>query len=175
MNIFFVNRDPKQCAQELPDIYCGASGKNHGGKMIVESAQLLANAYSIDALRAAPLTQKGTPRKHSYLHHPCSKWTVSSLSHWWWLLDHGFSMVEEKLFRGGPLHFTSCFLHWCVDNPPTLEDRGWQDPPQCIDDEFKSPDVVLSYQRYLTKGKTHLAFTWSIRQTPAWWRCNNGD
>ena len=167
MNIFFVNPDPRQCARELPDIYCGSN--SWGGKMIVESAQLLANAYPAEMLSRSPLTQKGTVRKHSYVNHPSSKWTISSKTHWWWLLDHAFSMVEEKIFRGGVLHFTSCFLDWCVYNEPPIEDIGWQDPPKCMDEEFKRENTKMAYQNYLKNGKTHLSFTWTKRLPPEWW------
>ncbi len=165
MNIFFVNNDAKLCAQELPDIYTGSKSK--GGKMIIESCQMLANAYP--SLESAPLTQKGEVRKHSYLHHPCSKWVLGSLSHFQWLLDHALAMVEEKQFRGGKLHFSSCFLDWCKYNPPNLTDNGWIDPPACMPEEFILGDSQRSYRTYLIKGKRHLSFTWTGRQAPEWW------
>lgn len=164
MNIFFVNNDAKLCAQELPDTYTGSKSK--GGKMIIESCQMLANAYP--SLESAPLTQMGEVRKHSYLHHPCSKWVLSSVKHFQWLLEHALAMIEEKQFRGGKLHFSSCFLEWCIHNPPNLLDNGWRDPPMCMPEKYYSDDCRMSYQAYIRNEKPHLLY-WTGRQAPKWY------
>jgi hypothetical protein len=103
MNIFRLDPDPVASARMLADIHTGS--KNRGGKMIVEATQMLANCYTLDQLNYAPKTKKGEVRKYSYYNHPCSKWTRASLDNFHWLLRHGIAMVEEKLYRGGKLHF----------------------------------------------------------------------
>ncbi len=167
MNIFVVNLDPVVSAKELPDIYTGSA--NFGGKMIVETAQMLANAYSLTELMLAPYTQKGTPRKHSYLHHPCSKWVLESSSNFEWLLSHGISLCEEKLDRGGPRHFTNDFIDWCSEHPPDLEDKGLTTFAMAMPEEYKNEDVCKAYQSYLRGAKQHLKFTWTNTQTPEWY------
>ena len=56
MNIFWLDNDPQIAAQMLADIHVGS--KNRGGKMIVESAQMLGNCYSLEQLLDAPYTKK---------------------------------------------------------------------------------------------------------------------
>lgn len=75
MNIFYLDEDPIQAASYLCDI--------HVRKMIVESSQLLANAYSVEQLKLAPVTQSGKVRKYSYYNHPCSIWVRSSTNHFY--------------------------------------------------------------------------------------------
>lgn len=170
MNIFFVDRDPFIAAKMLPDVYTG--GPHHGGKMIVESCQMLANAYSKDKLKLAPLTIKGTVRKHSYLHHPCSKWVLLNKANFNWLLRHADSMLNEKIFRTGKVT-TNPFIDWCLNNEPDHYgcdyDYKFTDPPMCMPEKYRTTDVVQSYRDYLVKGKGHISFTWSVRGKPEWW------
>lgn len=173
MNIFAVNLDPTIAAKELPDIYTG-SGK-YGGKMIVETAQMLANAYSLQELVHAPYTKKGTPRKHSYMHHPCSKWAIDTLENFAWLLIHGLTLCNEKIRRGGNVHFTESFIVWCSKHPPNIGSFKLTDFVMAMPAEFKTNDPVISYQKYLTVGKAHLNFTWTDTQIPSWYKGATND
>jgi len=58
MNIFCIDKDPIQSAKWLCD--------QHVNKMVLESAQMVANCFSHEVLAEAPKTKKGTPRKYSY-------------------------------------------------------------------------------------------------------------
>ena len=83
-----------------------------------ESAQMLSNCFSIERLAASdcPRTQKGNPRKHSYPHHPCSKWAAKTKANMDWLILHAYTQFEEFSFRNKKRHFSQDFLDWIIDN-----------------------------------------------------------
>ena len=156
----------------LADIHVGSL--NYGGKMIVESCQMLANCYSLEQLEFAPKTKKDTVRKHSYYNHRCSKWVRESIYNFDWLLTHAIEMVEEKLYRGGKLHFCIDFLTWCKLNEPNLPHINQTKPALAMPDEYKCDDPVESYRRYYTECKRNtIRMTWTKRQPPEWWNNEN--
>lgn len=108
MNIFCIYDDPAKSAQQLCD--------QHVNKMVLESAQMIANCFSLDTLESAPKTAKGTARKHSYYNHPCSIWVRETKANFKWLLDHALAMEQERLARGYNPHFSTPFIQWALDN-----------------------------------------------------------
>ena len=107
MNIFYLHDDPRKAAQCMAD--------KHLGKMVVESAQMMANAYPLDRLAEpdCPRTQKGMPRKHSYLNHPSSKWVLESISNFAWLMYHAKELSYLYTERYSKSHFCNNFINWC--------------------------------------------------------------
>ena len=165
MNIFYLDPDPKVAATFLVNAHAA------GGKMIVESAQMLASAYSLDRLACldCPRTQEGDTRKHSYFNHPCTIWARTSLSNHKWLVEHGLAIAEERMFRCGKSHFTTPFIQWCENNPPDIPDIGLTKLALAMPDEYKiSEDPVVCYREYYRKGKSHLA-DWNPRNVPDWY------
>ncbi len=161
MQIFYLDHNPVLAAQFLCD--------KHVNKMIIESAQLLANAYTEYELSLAPKTQKGKTRKHSYINHPCTKWTISSLYNFLWLNDHARALVEEKLYRTGKLHFTSEFIKWTHNNLPTLGVDDFDFPPQVFDEQYHRKDVVEGYRNYYVEVKLkNIKCVWTKRDMPSW-------
>ena len=69
MNIFYLHKDPRICAQ----MYCD----KHVVKMIIESAQMLCTTHHI--LGAA------APYKKIHVNHPCTVWTRESIDNYNWL------------------------------------------------------------------------------------------
>ena len=112
MNIFCLDTNPTVAAQHLCD--------KHINKMIVESAQMLANAFTLDRLQQAdcPRNQKGQPRSHGYSKHPCTVWTYQTQSNADWLCDHAIAMHDERSYRWPDRaeHFSLAFIKWCKDN-----------------------------------------------------------
>jgi hypothetical protein len=68
----------------------------HISKMIVESAQILSNVYTLDELKKAPVSQTGNARKHSYPKHPVCLWIKESIENFNWLIEHSFALQAEK-------------------------------------------------------------------------------
>ena len=112
MNIFILSESecPIESALQQCDVHIRSQAK--------ESAQLLSNCFSIERLSASdcPGTQKGHPRKHSYPHHPCSKWTAKTKANMDWLILHAYTQFEEFSFRYKKRHFSQDFLDWIIDN-----------------------------------------------------------
>lgn len=141
------------------------------GKMIVESAQMLACAYPLDRLAEpdCPRNQEGEARKHGYFNHPCTVWTRTSLANYNWLVLHGLAIAEERLYRTSKTHFSTDFVRWCQQNQPEIPDLGLTPPALAMPDEYKlSNDPVGSYREYYRKAKIHLA-GWSPREVPNWY------
>lgn len=114
---------------------------------------MLANAYSLKELESAPLTKNGTYRTYSYMHHPCSKWTIESLSNWIWLLKHAITMSQIRYKYLNKNHFCDDFLLWCLNNPPKLQKKGLTKFAQAMPDQYKKDDTVSAYREYYIQEK----------------------
>lgn len=153
MNIFYLDHDPSIAAQYLVDSHVA------NGKMIVESAQMLANCYPLKRLSEidVPKAQKtGNSRVYGYYNHCCSKWVRESLSNFQWLVDHAIAMGLERYYRKGKGHFTSSFIEWCNKNKPNIPDIGLTTPAMAFNncDQFKDTnDVVSSYRKFYVFDK----------------------
>lgn len=149
VNIFYVDECPEAAARSLIDI--------HVNKMIVESAQLLANCYSIDELEKAPRTQTGNIRGYSHINHPCTKWVKESEYNFMWLVLHALELCKEKIYRTGKEHFTYEFIDWCLYNfpnelnkiPSTTPALAFNQYPEYQD--YSNP--VESYRKYYVNCK----------------------
>lgn len=170
MNIFCIDQDPIQSAKWLCDQHCN--------KMVLESAQMVANCFTLETLESAPKTQKGTARKHSYYKHPCSIWARETFGNMRWLLEHALAMEVERLDRGFKPHFSAEFLHWAFDHPfraDNLADEDIERTPFAIaisdhmtcrqDPTFDSVDEVGKYRLYYKHDKPFA--TWK-KNKPSW-------
>lgn len=134
---------------------------------------MLANCYTMEKLKEAPLTASGTPRKYSYLHHPCSKWALLSLENFSWLLNHTRALLEERKFRFDADHFCNSFISWCEQSQPNLPKTGLTKFAQAMPDEYKNEDSVTAYRQYYAAAKKtdkngKNMFVWTKRQPPIW-------
>lgn len=174
MNIFYVDDDPITAAHCLND--------THVRKMIIESAQMLANCYTGLQLSQAPKTQKGTVRKYSYTDHPCSKWVMANYTHFTWLLKHSIELAAEYAWRFEKLHFTSSFLVWCCHNTPRIPKEPVFYEPPFIKGKFgklvpilpnRGMDIVEAYREYYNTKIYDRAGrridVWTRRPKPEWW------
>ena len=172
MNIFCLDANPTVAAQYLCD--------KHINKMIVESAQMLANAFTLDRLQQAdcPRNQKGQPRSHGYSKHPCTVWTYQTQSNADWLCDHAIAMHDERSYRWPDRaeHFSLAFIKWCKDNlQDSIAPQGSltdfaiaiSDDMSCRQvDGFDSLSAVEKYRLYYKHDKPFVM--WTKRQVPAW-------
>jgi len=173
MNVFCIEHTPRLAAKHLNDRHCV--------KMIAESAQLLANCYSVAQLASAdcPRTQTGTIRKHSHYNHPSSLWVRRSLGNARWLITHAEELCLEKLRRWpeNDPHASTMFIQWCA---ATITNLDWpiieQQPfvgvfpvdAQCRKvKDFAQLSVVEQYRWYYRLDKHHIA-QWRLHK-PAWY------
>jgi hypothetical protein len=172
MNVFATDIDPVKAAQNLCDI--------HLPKMIVESAQMLANAFSLDRLSKSdcPKNQKEQSRTHGYSKHPCTIWTYTSKENAEWLCEHALAMENERHFRWSDRssHFTIPFIKWCKNNinDSICTDQKLTDFAIAIAQDmkcrkvkgFENLDSISKYRLYYKHDK--LFAKWTKRQKPDW-------
>jgi hypothetical protein len=89
-------------------------------KMILESAQMLANCFTQDRLSKAdcPRTKKGTVWSYAHPNHPCTKWVKESRGNTFWLCEHALAMAVERRLRRPDYndHHSIGFIRWVVLN-----------------------------------------------------------
>ena len=151
MNIFFLDRDIKKCAQYHCDKHCV--------KMILESVQLLCTAHHMSGSVA--------PYKKSHINHPCSIWVRKSLSNYLYLTELCMELCKEYTSRYNKRHKSEEILMWCIENRPNINDLGFSDPPKAMPDEYKVTDVVESYRNYYKGDKKRFA-VWKNGFYPEW-------
>lgn len=151
MNIFYLDSDPKKCAEYHND--------KHVVKMILETAQLLCGVHWVNGGEA--------PYKLSHKNHPCSIWVRSSLENYLWLCELGLELCEEYSYRYGKKHKSQQIIEWCIVNKPKIPDVPFQDPPRAMPDTFKVDDVTQSYRNYYIGAKKDFC-RWKNRQVPLW-------
>jgi hypothetical protein len=151
MNIFFLDFDPKKCAEYHLD--------KHAIKMILETAQLLCSAHWVNNSEA--------PYKLAHKNHPCSIWVRKSLSNYLYLCELGLELCKEYTYRYGKRHKSQDVIEWCLINKPNIHDIGFTEPAKAMPDEYKTSDVIESYRNYYRGAKKDFA-TWKNRPVPDW-------
>ena len=178
MNIFFLDRDPKLCAE----YHCN----KHVVKMIVESSQMLGSAYYVSngitskkqinqkfiskVFSNFPRQLNGVPHPYGigYVNHPCTIWTRSCWENWNWLLDLANNLCNEYTDRYNKIHACSKILTWMESNVPTLKELGdISTPALAMPDDCKTSDPVESYRSYYKKYKLGFA-KWPENKIPDW-------
>jgi len=154
MNIFFLDRCPKKCAEYHCD--------KHVVKMILETGQMMSTAHQV--LGNFP---RQDLYKKAYLNHPSTVWVRSSIEHYRWTFHLMFWLNFEYTKRYDKIHKTWLRLHEAIKFPPSgLLRYGWTDPPQCMPDYCKSNDAIAAYRKYYKTEKKRFA-TWKT-EAPSW-------
>ena len=154
MNIFFLDYDPKKCAQYHND--------KHVVKMILETAQLLCGVHHTISNETTNI-----PYKLSHKNHPCAIWSRESLSNYLYLCDLGLELCKEYTYRYGKRHKSQEVIEWCITNLPNISDKDFTTPPKAMPDEYKVNDVIESYRNYYRGAKKDFA-KWKNREIPEW-------
>jgi len=142
MNIFYLDRDPKVCAQAMTD--------KHVVKMIVESAQLLSTAHhTLDKEFAIRNIYKTT-----HANHPSAVWVRESSHHYKWLFNHFLHLCDEYTIRYKKRHKTDKELsHLLQTLPNNIQDNGFTQPPQAMPPIYYHEDSVSAYRQYYLSEK----------------------
>lgn len=135
MNIFYLDSNPKVAARMQCD--------RHVVKMILETAQLLSTAHH-------ELDGESPAYKPTHKNHPSAVWVRSSTKAYQWAWLHLKALGSEYSKRYGKVHKTIAQHLEALREPPrALQGHvEWQEPPQCMPDEYKRLDPVLAYQLY---------------------------
>jgi hypothetical protein len=157
MNIFYLHNDPEICAAYHCD--------KHVVKMILEYAQLLSTAHhELDGVPSIECY------KSTHKNHPSAVWARQSMHHYRWLYRLLSHTCREYTKRYNKIHATErkgivCNL---MQLPYELRSVGWEDPPQCMPDEYKNINVIKAYRNYYIRDKGRFA-TWK-NGSPFWWQ-----
>lgn len=159
MNIFYLARDPRVCAQYHCD--------KHVVKMILETAQILT------AVHYHYGNGEGMTYKCTHANHPSTLWAGDSSTNYSWLWHLGYELCKEYTVRYGKRHkcqdmFEDVRQLEC--RPRGMPSLNWTPPPQCMPDEYKNRhSTINAYRAYYLGNKRRFA-KWSVRSIPSWWR-----
>lgn len=177
MNIFYVDTDPRLCAEWAVDSHCV--------KMILEASQLLSTAHRLlDGVEYVDKTKTGrnvqrwrlSDRREpilysaTHINHPCAVWARESNNNYNWLWCYLNEHCKEYTHRYGKVHKVeeSGLLTTLVVTPGNIPIGPKTQPPSAMDTKYiVSRDAVANYRNYYKVGKAHL-HKWKNRQPPAW-------
>lgn len=175
MNIFYLDEDPRQCAEWMVD--------KHVVKMILETAQLLSTAHRI--LDGIESIDTSGPRKKkvytlhderdtilysaTHINHPSAVWARASVENYNWLVDHLFALSAEYTYRYGKTHATMTKMGVEIASPPlNLKEWDMTPMPSCMDEQYKiGEEPIANYRNYYKYGKASM-HNWKKREAPAW-------
>jgi len=162
MNIFYLDSDPKLCAQAHCD--------KHVVKMILEYSQLMCTTHrTLDS----PSELHTSMYKVTHQNHPSRIWAGQSEENYKWLYDLWFWTCKEYWWRYGKIHKTWEKLYNIVSHiPQNISTGSFTPPPQCMPDHCKKSDTVDAYRNYYMTEKATFA-KWGgtdgeMREPPNW-------
>jgi len=176
MNIFYLDNDPKMCAEWSVDSHCV--------KMILESAQLLSTAHRV--LDGHEYIDDGGKRKvkrwrldddrnaqlysATHVNHPSAVWCRETEANYLWLWSLLREYCKEYTYRYGKTHKVEADgllydLRYTPHNTPLIY---FTEPPSAMDPKYIiSKDPIVNYRNYYKVGKVHL-HKWKKREAPEW-------
>ena len=176
MNIFYIDRDPKMCAEWAVDSHCV--------KMILEASQLLSTAHRV--LDGTEYIDDGGKRKvkrwrldddrnvtlysATHVNHPSAVWCRKDAANYAWLYCYLKEHCKEYTYRYGKIHKVEKdgLLNALSEYPENIPFIRFEEPPAAMDPKYIiSKDAVENYRNYYKEGKKHL-HRWKNRQPPAW-------
>ena len=141
MNIFKLADYPKQCAEYHCD--------KHVVKMILESAQMLCTAHHHFG------HGDNVPYKIAHYNHPSTIWVRQNSIHYDWLYDHMIALGNEYTKRYNKTHLSITKCKDLVYLPPGIPTVMFNQPPQCMPDEYKDKCSIQAYWNYYI-GEKHV-------------------
>lgn len=170
MNIFVLDIDPKIAAT----FHCD----KHVVKMIVESTQMLTNAYYSTVLATSQITElfKTFPRtdesgnplpyKKTHYNHPCSIWARTSLDNFNWLLEMSNELCVEYTKRYNKHHKCQEYLNWISQNLPNIQSIGLTKFATAMPVDFITDDPISSYKIYYRSKKSYMKLNYKLGNIP---------
>jgi len=183
MNIFYLDHDPKLCAEMHVDKHCV--------KMILEYAQLLSTAHryldgvpTVDRRTATgrqrttyilPDNRDNVLYRATHINHPSAIWVRQSRDNYVWLYELLINLCKEYTYRYGKTHKVeaSGLLNELRSVPAGISEHPkFTEPTPAMPDECKvSGNSIESYRKYYIMNKQHL-WSWkgkiNSRENPKW-------
>tara|TARA_R100000655_G_scaffold35872_1_gene69719 strand:+ start:22 stop:498 length:477 start_codon:yes stop_codon:yes gene_type:complete len=144
MNIFYLDKDPFKAAK--------VQYNKHVVKMILESAQMLCAAHHVLG------NSDDVPYKLAHKNHPSTKWVRENSLHYDWLYEHMIALGNEYTNRYGKEHLSITKCKEPLSNQPkNIPHEEFEQPPQCMPDEYKDKCSVQAYWNYYIGEKHSVA------------------
>ena len=141
MNIFYLDKDPLIAAV--------VQYNKHVVKMILESAQMLCAAHHILG------DPEDVPYKLAHKNHPCTIWVRENSLHYNWLYEHMMALGDEYTARYSKTHMSIDKCKHLNIHPENIPHEEFEQPPQCMPDEYKDKCSVQAYWIYYI-GEKHV-------------------
>ena len=169
MNIFYLDKNPRQAAQWQCD--------KHVVKMPVETAQLLCTAHRVlDGTEYIDRTKNNRKIKRwkmpdkfheslfykaTHVNHPSAVWVRESKDHYDWLYEHFIALSNEFTQRYNKPHRSwELLAPFLLQAPVNITKSGFVDPIPAINDKYQDMIVlnnsIQSYRNYYQFAKTDL-------------------
>ena len=147
MNIFYLDKSPVVAAK--------VQYNKHVVKMILESAQMLCAAHHMLGDIEDPKYPVYIPYKLAHKNHPSTIWVRENAAHYNWLYNHMRALGHEYNLRYGKTHMSieKCKTLWIL--PPSIPNKEFVQPPQCMPDEYKDKCSIKAYWNYYI-GEKHI-------------------
>ena len=158
MNIFYLDEDPRICAEMHCDKHCV--------KMILETAQLLCTAHRV--LDGDEYADKVGLYKTAFQNHPCAVWIRECADNYLYAYYLLVNLCEQYELRYKKTHACEKLLPHLIRLPVnTSIDKNFTDPPQCMPDQYKGSDTIKAYKDYYLGEKMYFA-QWKFTEVPSW-------
>jgi len=172
MNIFFLHEDAVIAATMQCD--------KHVPKMLLETAQMLSTAHRVlDGTKIQRPSKSGkrmvwywehpdpqldevlyTP---THVNHPSSVWIRENSENYKWAFTHFVGLCVEFRFRFRKAHLSETKLRRPLANLPKNIPPSVERSPiaLAIDDKFKGPDPISSYQKFYQAKQERMTMEWN--------------
>jgi len=175
MNIFYLDKDVKKCAEMHVD--------KHVVKMILEYAQLLSTAHRVlDGTISVGVSSTGRKKttyiiedyrdsilySATHINHPSAIWVRQSEVNYRTLFNLFCALLEEYTYRYGKTHACTRLMSALSSPPKNIEYKPFTEPTPAMPDQYKvKNDSVKSYRNYYIHDKNRFA-KWKNRSVPEW-------
>ena len=190
MNIFFLDKDPRKCAEMHVD--------KHVCKMVIEYAQLLSTTHRVldgEMYLGKTVNNRNIKRwrlpdereerlmKPTMMNHPSAIWVRQSNENYKWLYEMWCELQKEFTYRYGKVHATARLIPDLARIPDNCPVGPFTGPTPAMPDPCKVPgDSLKSYHNYYRMNKSHL-WSWkgkiNSREVPVfmkeWFRQMNSS
>ena len=169
MNLFFLDIDPKKCAEYHCD--------KHVVKMIIEIVQMLYCAH-----HAVKSKLPSDCYKQTHLNHPICVWIRKNVQNYTYSAQVALELAKEYTYRYSKIHSSQKHVEWLIINIPKFENvdyskkvilstnitflkNGMTPVPLAMPEDSMLNDTVKSYRNYYLKKKFA---RWTSRPVPDW-------
>jgi len=171
MNLFFLDIDPKKCAEYHCD--------KHVVKMIIEIVQMLYAAHHINKSELPPDCYK----VHSP-NHPTCVWIRQNKNNYIYASTLAVELAKEYTHRYFKIHKSQKHAEWLHQNVPDFKESNYKNQPRLsknlyfqslgmTDIPLAMPvdcfleDTIKSYRKYYLLHKKRFV-KWTLRDIPPW-------